>query len=886
VITDGRQVLTAGTRIGPYEIVEWLGAGGMGVVYRATDPRLERPVAIKVISPAFATDRGRIARFEQEARTAGQLNHPNIVTVYDIGMHAGTPFVVSELLEGETLRARLASGALTAQRAVDLARQTALGLAAAHDRRIVHRDVKPENLFITIDGRLKILDFGLVKLTTSDDEPSNSGGSTSTSAGMVVGTAAYMSPEQVRGEAVDPRSDIFSTGAVLHEMLTGRPAFARATSAETMVAILREDPSGPLPSGVSPAVERIVSRCLEKTRDARFQSARDLAFGLEVLSDSYAPAVTAAAGVRRRRPQVAATATVALMLVVAAMAGWLLRERPSPPVDNPLANPTFSRVTDWPGSEGGAEISPDGRFVAFISDRDGPLNLFQTQVGSGRFVNLTSGLPAVTAPGAVLRTIGFSGDSGEIWFTQAGDASAPKSLIPLTGGPPRAFLGQGRAAPSWSPDDSRLVFFTNGGGDPLYIADRTGADAQPLAVTDAEFFRRDHNHNPMWSPDGKWLYFAHGSEPTEEMNVWRVRPSGGTPEPLTALHVAINLLAPIDERTVLFIAREENGSGPWLWSLDVETRAVRRVTSGLEHYSSVSASRDGRRIVVTAANPTATLWSVPLLERVAEESDVTRDPQAPARASAPRFANSSMFYLSDRGAGDGLWRAAGGQAVEVWKAPDDSMTEPPAVSPDGTQVAIVARRDGERRLVVMAADGTDARTLTPSITIRGSGGQGSADWSPDGAWIVAAGSDAEGPGLFRIPVNGGAPVRLLKGPVMNPVWSPAGTLIVYCGAAVGGQVPLLAERPDGTPANFPRVMVRLGGGHRFLRDGSGLVYLARDQSLDFRLLDLATNTTRLLTHLSDQGTLRTFDITPDGRHIVFDRTRENSDIALIDLPKR
>jgi Tol biopolymer transport system component len=856
----------------------------MGVVYRARDPRLDRAVAIKVISPAFATDASRIARFEQEARSAGQLNHPNVLTVYDVGLHAGTPYIVAELLEGETLRARLERSALSPQKAVDYARQAAAGLAAAHDRHIVHRDVKPENLFITIDGRIKILDFGIVKLTTPEDDRSASGSPTDTSAGAAAGTAAYMSPEQVRGEPVDVRSDIFSVGAVLHEMLTGRPAFARGTPADTMVAILREEPEPPLPPGVSPGVERIVSRCLDKAREARFQSARDLAFGLEVLSDTQVPSLRAPLGAARRsRLVIGATA---LLVLLTAGAAWLVRGRPPQAPDNVLANATFSRVTDWVGTESGAEISPDGRFVAFVSDRDGPLNLFETQVGTGHFVNLTSGLPPLTAPAAIMRTFGFSGDGADIWITAAGDASAPKSLIPVGGGTPRAFLGRSRTAPSWSPDGTRLAFFTNGDGDPLYVADRTGADAQPVRVDDPAFYARGaHNHNPVWSADGKWLYFAHGSKPTEEMDIWRVRPSGGTPERLTTQHVAINLFTLIDERTVLFIAHAENGSGPWLWSLDVETKQVRRVTSGLEHYSSVSASEDGRRIVVTVANPTATLWSVPLLDRIAQDRDVQRYAQANARAIAPRFGKEALFYLSDRGAGDGLWRESGGQAAEIWKAPDDSLSEPPAISPDGTHVAVVARRGGQRHLVVMAPDGTDARTLAPSIVIRGSGGQGSLDWSPDGAWIVAA-TDAGGGALMKIPVNGGAPVRLVSGQVINPIWSPKGTLIVYGGPIVGGQVTLLAVRPDGTSMTMPKVLVRLGGGHRFLRDGSGIVFLARDQSLDFRLLDLKTNATRLLTHLSDQGALHTFDIAPDGRSIVFDRSRENSDIYLIDLPGR
>lgn len=882
-----------GTSIGPYEVVGWIGAGGMGEVYRARDARLGRDVAIKVISETLAADANRVRRFEQEARAAGQLNHPNILAVYDIGLHApltgsgqtGAPYIVSELLEGASLRDRLHGGALPPRKAVDYARQIAQGLAAAHEKGIVHRDVKPDNLFVTNDGRIKILDFGIAKLTRpSDDGAGHTGSSTETADGMVVGTAGYMSPEQVRGEAVDARSDIFSVGTVLHEMLTGRPAFARETAADTMAAILKEDPGEPLPANVPPALVRIVERCLEKTRETRFQSARDLAFGLEVLSDTAASAVPAAVAAAPRRSQAVPRVAAAALSLLTIVAIWLTWGRASPPAENPLANAQFSRFTDWEGTESGAEISPDGRFVAFVADRDGQLDLWVSQVGTGRFSNLTQDVPALSTPG-ILRTLGFSGDGGEIWFTQAGDASAPKWLIPLTGGVPRAFLGQGAASPSWSPDDSRLAYFINGGGDPFYLADRTGADARPLVVDDKGFFSgTEHSHNPVWSADGQWIYFVHGPNPTQ-LDVWRVRPAGGTPEQLTAVKAAVNRLAPIDARTLLYVGHAEDGSGPWLWSLDVKTKVTRRVTSGLEHYSSVSASRDGRRVAATVANPTATLWRVPLLDRQAEDRDVEAFPLTSTRAFAPRFGKGSLFYLSARGGQDGLWVSRDGQSSEVWKAANDSLTEPPAVSPDGSRVAIAVRQDGKLHLSVMMADGTGARTLAPSIEIQGSGGQGVADWSPDGMWIVVAGRDGQGAGLFKIPANGGAAARIVSGQVVNPVWSPDGTLIVYGGPVVGGQVALLGVTPDGAPVELPTVSARLGAGHRFLPNGRGLVYLPRAQSLDFWLLDLATQETRPLTRLGDHGRLRTFDITPDGKQIVFDRTRANSDIVLIEMPK-
>lgn len=369
------------------------------------------------------------------------------------------------------------------------------------------------------------------------------------------------------------------------------------------------------------------------------------------------------------------------------------------------------------------------------------------------------------------------------------------------------------------------------------------------------------------------------------MNVWRVRPSGGTPEQLTTLRAAANLFAPLDQRTLLYIARADDHSGPWLWSLDVETKVSRRVISGLENYTSVSTSRDGRRVATTTSTTTASLWRVPLLNRQADDGDVRPYGVPSVRALAPRFGGQSLFYLSGQSGRDGLWRVENGHPYEVWKAANNSLSEPAAVSADGTRVAVIVSQEGQLRLLMMSGDGTNPRTLAPSITIDTSAGRGSADWSPDGSWIVVAGADAKGSGLFKIPADGGPAVRLVSGQLVNPAWSPRGNLIVYGGPAVGGRVPLLAVRPDGTRVDLPLVQTALGGAHRFLPDATGLVYVPRSHPRDFWLLDFASNTTRALTRLSDRGRIQTFDLTPDGKEIVFDRIRVNSDIVVIDLPK-
>jgi serine/threonine protein kinase len=285
--------LSPGSRLGPYEIVALLGAGGMGEVYRARDERLKRDVAIKVLPVSFSADHDRLRRFEQEAQAAGSLNHPNITAVYDIGTHDGAPYVVQELLEGETLHGKLAAGPIHQKQAVDYALQIAKGLSAAHEKGIVHRDLKPENLFVGKDGHVKILDFGLAKREAPTDSGEETGVATAaghTEPGTVMGTVGYMSPEQVRGRPADRRSDIFSFGAVLYEMLTGRRAFRGDTAVETMNAILKEEPPGLAGSApeVLPAIERVVRHCLEKNPAERFQSARDIAFALGEASSGSA----------------------------------------------------------------------------------------------------------------------------------------------------------------------------------------------------------------------------------------------------------------------------------------------------------------------------------------------------------------------------------------------------------------------------------------------------------------------------------------------------------------------------------------------------------------------------------------------------------------------
>ena len=701
----------------------------------------------------------------------------------------------------------------------------------------------------------------------------------------MVGTVGYMSPEQVRGEVVDARSDLFSLGVVLYEMLAGRAPFSRETAAETMTAILKED--APEIATLSPALGRIVARCLEKTRDARFQSARDLAFGLEVLSGTTGTAPTSAATVRRDWRPAAVIAVGVLSLLTAGAVFW---PRSSPRFENPLEHATFSRLTNWEGTETGADISPDGRFVAFVADSGGQSRLWSSQIGSSQFFrNLTPDGPQPEGAN-FLRNIGFTGDGLEIWI--APGRTAPNLRVPFTGGALQPFLVEHAKAPAWSRDGTRLVYFKNTDGDPLFLADATGGDAREIAITPGDEWsgssgRSVHNHNPVWSVDDAWIYFVHGFVQgvslNDSLDIWRVRPSGGRPERLTRHQTDVSFLAPLDARTLIYVARGQDGSGPSLWVLDVETRTTHRVTSGLEQYTSVAASHDGRRLVASVSNPVASLWTVPIRDRVVDERGAQPYRVPPVRALAPRFAGTSLFFLSAQGSVDGLsrWLVGSESSTEIWKGADGGISEPPAVSRDGRRVAVVRTRNGRRQLINMSADGTDRRTMTEAVDIRGAG-----DWSPDDKWIVAGGTDQKGSALFKIPVDGGAPVRLIEDDASNPVWS--GDLIVYGTSLVAGQATLRAVRPDGTRVSLQEEVLVRPGAYRFLGHSQMLVYLTNtaERSQNFWLLDLTKMSRRQLASLTQPGRIRWFDITPDGQHIVFDRSVDNSDIVLIDLPKK
>ena len=867
-------VITSGIQVGTYKIEGLLGAGGMGEVFRAVDTKFNRPVAIKFLSSELADTAAR-RRFQREAQMASSLNHPHILTVHDAGDFEGRQYLVTEFVDGGTLQTWAKQEKRPWRQTVEMLAGVADGLASAHAAGILHRDIKPANILVAKNGYAKLADFGLAKL----QEPADPAGTRTltegqTRPGLLMGTIPYMSPEQASGGTVDSRSDIFSFGVVLYETLGGERPFTGATDLEVLQKVIHATPP-PLPQTVPAGLRSIVEKALESDPSDRYQSMLELAVDLRRMTrqkvEEPPPAVMPVPQRYAWLPWVLIAALAAIL--AAGFGAWILANRRTPTVRNPLTNAQFARLTDFEGAETNPAISPDGKLVAFISDRSGPFDIWLIQANGGSLANLSQG--RIGDPRGPLRAIGFSGDGSEVW--SSGTEARRLRLLPLVGGAPHNFLAEHAAEVSWSPDGSRLVYHTWDPGDPTFVADHNGNNERQILKSQPGV----HNHFLVWSKDGRWIYFVRGRPATREMDLWRISPDGGEPEQLTHLNGDLTYPAPTDERTVLFVAHDGNGAGPWLWAFDVETRTSQRVSSGLEQYTALAATADGQRLAASVVNAQVNLWSVPISSGMAEEKDVTALPLPTVRAQAPRFGGGSLFYLSSRDGADGLWSYRDGQALEIWKGSEGALQSAPAVSADGSSVAFALRRNGKLQLHVIAVDGTRLRPLSSDVDVRGT-----ASWSPDGKWIVVAGSDREGAGLFKLPADGGAPVRIATGSFQDPVWSPRGDLIVYGGTQVFTVMPVLAVRPDGTPAKLPEINVQRDGERvRFLPDGTGLVYMLGTTTAgqDFWLLDLGTMRSRRLTRLSNPGSMRTFDIAPDGSRIVFDRSRENSDILLIDL---
>ncbi len=575
--------LPAGTRLGPYEILAPLGAGGMGEVYRARDTRLDRDVAIKVLPQSVAGDAAALARFEREAKAVAALSHPNILAIHDVGTSDGITYAVMELLEGESLRQRFQEGPLPQRKALEIAREVALGLAAAHERGIVHRDLKPENLFLTSDGRVKILDFGLARqlsLPSAGDTHSPTA-APATEPGTVFGTVGYMPPEQLRGHPADARSDIFSFGAVLYEMCSGRRPFKGDTAIETMNAILKEDPPELSASGhtVAPSVERVVRHCLEKNPGERFQSARDLAFDLASLSglSTSGASVTVGAVPGRRRLAVPALAAAALALLAAgALGGWLLLRRA------PTAQEvSFHQLTFRRGNMLSARFTPDGQTVVYGAAWEGaPAEIFtvRTDGTESRPLGLSR---------ADVGSISSKGDVAILLKRQelfSFQGSGTLARVPLNGGTPREVLEDVFFA-SWAPN-----------GEDLAVVRRSATGQQQLEYPIGKTLAKAHDLSLVKvSPRGD-LVTVSESDSSLEYSISVFDSKGGRRTPVSGLSEIWGLAWSPRGDEILYVGgrgRQQQALAPSLWTAAAGSSCPANISSTMSRRRVASCSRSG-----------------------------------------------------------------------------------------------------------------------------------------------------------------------------------------------------------------------------------------------------------------------------------------------------
>ena len=596
----------------------------------------------------------------------------------------------------------------------------------------------------------------------------------------------------------------------------------------------------------------------------------------EPIEAAAAPPSSDAPG--RRGPSTLFWTSVAGGVLLVLGAGWLL-ERQYPRADR-FASARFQTVTDFGGNEQAAAVSSDGRFVAFLSDRDGAVDVWVTQVGTGQFHNLTRGrVRDIVNPS--IRALGFSPDAALVTFWARG-AKGPGTAdigvwaIPVLGGAPRPYL-EGAAEFDWSHDGTRLVYHTPGPGDPTFVRDSDQqGPGRALLVAAAGV----HAHFQLWSPDDRFIYFVRGAA-LDAMDVWRIRPDGGAAERITQHDSHVSHPVFLDRRTLLYLASDRDGAGPWLHSLDLESRVSRRIGTGLDRYTSLAASADGGRLVATIARPRETLWRLPI-DVPAGTASAVRVPLTTGRAFSPRLGPGYLLYVSSKGTSDGIWKLADTTPTELWSAPEARILGGPEIAPDGRRIAFSVARRGRTLLYVVNADGTNARVVTESLQLRGAPA-----WAPDGASIASAATLGGTPQLFRIPLDG-APVLLVREYSVDPVWSPSGDFLVYSGADVGTTVPVKAVTAAGTPREIPKLTLTRGASRlRFLLGRTALMALRGEiQHKDLWLVDLGTGAERRLTKLPDDFNARDFDVSPDGREVVLQRAEQHSDIVLIDLAQR
>ncbi len=862
--------ISAGQKIGPYEVLSAIGAGGMGEVYRARDTRLGREVALKILPAEFSANRERLERFEQEARSASALNHPNIITIYDVGSSNSTSYFSMELVEGKSLRALLDEGLMPLRKIATIASQLADGLAKAHAAGIVHRDLKPENLMISKDGFLKILDFGLAKMTLVHvNQASNL--QTQTGAGMVRGTVGYMSPEQASGKAIDFRSDQFSFGTILYEMITGIRPFQRGSVAESMAAIIQEEPEPVhnLNPQIPLVLRWILDRCMAKDPEERYASTRDLARDLQSIRDHISE-VSSVATVSAVQPSVKRFRTVVpAFFVIAFLAGvavdyWYLRPKPQEPVE--MLTLTFS------GKDSSPAVSPDGKLIAFRSDRDGNPRIWLKQLAGGNEVVLSSG------PDDHPR---FSADSSTIFFIRRQGAGTSLYRISVLGGEERKILDDAHSADP-SPKGERIAFLRwKSGKSSLFTANVDGTGVE--LVTSIEKIQVQF---PRWSPDGKRIIAT---------RIW-----AGNAVNLDAILVVdmktkekrwIRSTWPtaaiwISKNQILYgVPRSANASSRMAGTIvlqDIDTEKIRKLF-WFSSCGDVLDRLDQDTLLLQSSSRRQNLRQISLAESQATGRWFTRGNSTDRQ---PVYSpDGKRILFSSIGSGNLDLMEITIETGAVKRITEDAADDwDPAYTPDGKNILWSSNRDGHFEIWMANADGSGSHRITndgldaenPTMT-------------RDQRWIVYNSYNPEKIGVWKIHPDGSGATQLFTGLTQQPEVSPDGKHVAYAWykqSVVDATSTIRVTNIDtGNPIPFEvkaeraaKAQATLSGSAgrcRWMPDGKSLAYIDSNERgiLGIFVQDFIPGkdtfaTRRAIAGFDPDKHTETFAISPDGNSIT------------------